>query len=273
MSTTQLNTAAGEFRIDLQGPDEAPVLVFSNSLGTTLEMWEQQARALRETYRVLCYDTRGHGGSVCSAGPYRFAQLGHDVLAILDALEIDRAHFCGISMGGLTGLWLGVHAGARLRSIAVCNSAARIGEAPAWLARAAMVREQGPKGMRSLADSAPTRWFTEAFMAAQPTVVRQAQEWIAGIAPEGYASCCEALAVEDLRPALAGIAVPTLLIAGTHDPVTTVADAEAMQAAISAAEMACVPASHLSNLEAPDAFLEALGGFLRRQSGRGDAQP
>ncbi|RMX05876.1 3-oxoadipate enol-lactonase [Corticibacter populi] len=265
MSTTQLNTAAGSFRIDLQGPDGAPVLVFSNSLGTTLDMWAQQAQALRERYRVLRYDTRGHGGSVCSPGPYRFAQLGRDVLAILDALEISHAHFCGISMGGLTGLWLGVHAGARLRSIAVCNSAARIGDAPAWLARAAMVREQGPQGMRALADSAPARWFTEAFLATQPAVVRQAQDWIASIAPEGYASCCEALASEDLRAAIAGIATPTLLVAGTHDPVTTVADAEAMQAAITGAELACVPASHLSNLEAPAAFLAALSGFLDRQ--------
>ena len=128
MSTQTLNTANGHFRIDLQGPEGAPVLVFSNSLGTTFEMWDAQAQAFSSHYRVLRYDTRGHGGSVANNGPYSFAQLGGDVLAILDALDIDQAHFCGISMGGLTGLWLGVNAAARMRSNpapATCGNGSR----------------------------------------------------------------------------------------------------------------------------------------------------
>ncbi len=263
-ATQLLNTAAGTFRICLQGPQDAPVLVFSNSLGTTLEMWETQAQAFSRDFRVLRYDTRGHGGSVCNPGPYRFAQLGGDVLAMLDALHIDTAHFCGISMGGLTGLWLGVNAAARMRSITVANSAAKIGVESAWLERAAAVRAQGATGMQALADSSPSRWFTADFVAAQPAVVQTAQSWIAGIAPEGYASCCEALAQEDLRTAIAGIRVPTLLIAGAHDPVTTVADAQAMHTAIANSQLATVPASHLSNLEAPEAFNQALQGFLQQ---------
>lgn len=264
MATQQITTATGMFNIDLQGPEGAPVLVFSNSLGTTLDMWDAQARTFSSQYRVLRYDTRGHGASVVSPGPYQFAQLGGDVLAILDSLGIDQAHFCGISMGGLTGLWLGVHAGARMRSITVANSAAKIGAEAGWRDRAALVRANGAAAMQTLADSSPSRWFTEGFIASQPQVVQTAQAWIAGIAPEGYASCCEALAVEDLRADIARIQTPTLLVGGSADPVTTVADAEAMHAAIAGSELATVPASHLSNLEVPQAFDLALGSFLQK---------
>lgn len=264
MATQQLATATGNFNIDLQGPEGAPVLVFSNSLGTTLEMWEAQAKTFSSQYRVLRYDTRGHGASVVSPGPYQFAQLGGDVLSILDSLEIEQAHFCGISMGGLTGLWLGVHAGNRMRSITVSNSAAKIGAESAWHERAAIVRTNGAAAMHALSDSSPSRWFTEGFIASQPQVVQAAQAWIAGIAPEGYASCCEALATEDLRAAIAHIQTPTLLIAGSADPVTTVADAEAMHEAIVGSELATIAGSHLSNLEVPQAFDLALGSFLQK---------
>lgn len=264
MATQQITTATGMFNIDLQGPEGAPVLVFSNSLGTTLDMWDAQAHTFSSQYRVLRYDTRGHGASVVSPGPYQFAQLGGDVLAILDSLGIDQAHFCGISMGGLTGLWLGVHAGARMRSITVANSAAKIGAEASWRDRAALVRANGAAAMQTLADSSPSRWFTEGFIASQPQVVRAAQAWIAGIAPEGYASCCEALAAEDLRADIARIQTPTLLIGGSADPVTTVADAQAMHDAIASSELATVPASHLSNLEVPQAFDLALGSFLQK---------
>ena len=159
---------------------------------------------------------------------------------------------------------LGVNASARLRSITVANSAAKVGTEAAWLERAAQVRAQGAAAMQALADSAPARWFTEGFIASQPQVVQTAQAWIAGISPEGYASCCEALAREDLRAAIADITTPTLLVAGSGDPVTTVADAQAMHAAIPGADMATVPASHLSNLEAPQAFDLALTEFLRK---------
>ncbi|WP_343593925.1 3-oxoadipate enol-lactonase [Paracidovorax wautersii] len=258
-----LKTAAGSFRVRVQGPAEAPALVLSNSLGTTLEMWDAQAERFARTHRVVRYDTRGHGGSVASPGPYTFDQLGGDVVALLDALGIAKARFCGISMGGFTGLWLGVNAPQRLDRLVVANSAARIGTADGWTTRAAMVREKGAAGMAELAASSPARWFTEAFTAAQPGVVRRAQGWIAGTPPEGYAACCEALARADLRSAIGAIAVPTLLIAGTADPVTTVADAQAMQAAIAGAQLAEVPASHLSNLEAPEAFEAALAAFLQ----------
>lgn len=261
-----LATPRGSFRVALDGDPGAPALVLSNSLGTTLEMWEPQVPALSQRYRVIRYDTRGHGGSPVTPGPYTFDDLGQDVLALLDALGVQKAAFCGISMGGHTGLWLGVHASDHLNGLAVCNSAARIGSAQAWAERAAMVRKAGPEGMRALADSAPGRWFTPDFVQRHGSVVQRAQEWIASIAPEGYAACCEALGASDLRGELARIATPTLLLAGESDPVTTVADAQAMQAGIAGAELAVVPASHLSNLEAPQAFEAAVLDFLARHA-------
>lgn len=258
----QLKTARGEFRVTVDGDEAAPALILSNSLGTTLEMWEPQVAAFSAGYRLIRYDTRGHGGSPVTAGPYRFEDLGQDVLAVLDALRIDRAAFCGISMGGHTGLWLGIHAGTRLSAIAVCNSAAKIGAESAWRERAAMVRSGGSAGMRTLAGSAPKRWFTDGFIQVQPDTVQRAQEGIAGIDPEGYAACCEALATSDLRADIGRIIVPTLLLAGVSDPVTTVTDAQAMQASIPGARVVVVQASHLSNLEAPQAFNQAVLDFI-----------
>ena len=256
-----LTTRNGDFRIAEAGPADAPVLLLSNSLGTPLEMWAPQAAAFAASHRVVRYDTRGHGGSPVTPGPYRFAQLGDDVLALMDALAIERALFCGISMGGHTALWLGIHAAARFNGLVVCNSAARIGTVEAWRERAALVRSEGAQAMQSLAATAPQRWFTEAYVQAHADKVARAQAWITATDPEGYAACCEALAMSDLRPDLGRITVPTLIVAGADDPVTTVADAVAMQTAIAGATLATVPASHLSNLEAEAAFNEALAGF------------
>jgi 3-oxoadipate enol-lactonase len=261
-SSTSLVTARGTFRVAVNGDASAPALILSNSLGTTLEMWRPQVSAFSRDYRLIRYDTRGHRGSPVTPGPYTFEDLGNDVLAVLDALNIDKATFCGISMGGHTGLWLGIHAGSRFNAIAVCNSAAKLGATDAWNERAATVRQGSAAAMRTLADSAPGRWFTEDFITANPEVVTRAQDWIAGIAPEGYAACCEALAASDLRSSIDRIATPILLLAGAFDPVTTVLDAEAMQAAITNARLAVLPASHLSNLEASKAFEQTVLEFL-----------
>jgi len=261
-SSIALATARGVFRVVDEGDANAPALVLSNSLGTTLEMWAPQVAAFSQNHRVIRYDTRGHGGSVVTPGPYTIAELGQDVLAILDALEVSSAAFCGISMGGHTGLWLGAHAGDRLQALAVCNSAARIGTAQGWEERAATVRQSAGAGMKSLAASAPGRWFTADFVSKQPDTVHAAQSMLAGINPEGYAACCEALAHSDLYADLWRIATPTLLIAGVFDPVTTEADAHTMQTAIAEAHTQALQASHLSNLEVPLAFTNEILQFL-----------
>ena len=151
----------GELNYRLDGPQGAPVLVLSNSLGTDLGMWDAQIPAFTEHFQVLRYDTRGHGQSLVSEGPYSIEQLGHDVLALLDTLNIERAHFCGLSMGGLIGQWLGIHAGGRLNKLVVCNTAAKIGEAAMWNPRIEMVLRDGPAAMAGLRDASIARWFTE----------------------------------------------------------------------------------------------------------------
>ena len=262
-----LSLASGAFRVADEGPRDAPVLMLSNSLGTTLEMWDAQVALLSQTLRIVRYDTRGHGASVVSPGPYSVAQLAQDALQILDALAVDRAAFCGISMGGITGLSLALTAPQRLTHLVVANSAAKIGDEAMWAERSAAVRQGGAQALSALADTAPQRWFTAGFAAQHPAVVQRAQAWIANTPPEGYASCCDALGAADVRAQLGGIATPTLLIGGEFDPTTTVADAQAMQAGIAGAQLCVLPTAHLSNLEVPERFAQALVDFIAPGSG------
>jgi 3-oxoadipate enol-lactonase len=243
----------------LEGPAGAPVLMFSNSLGTTMQMWQPQAEALRNQFRVLRYDTCGHGQSGMRAPGCTLAQLGADVLRLLDALDIERVNFCGISMGGLTGLWLGVHASHRLQRLAVANSAARIGTAPGWRQRAALVRAEG---MAAVADGAAARWFSPDFITRAPAQVEVLVDGLRSCAPSGYAACCDALADADLRDDISAIDAPTLLVAGRHDPVTTLDDVHYMHSHIHNAACVQLDASHLSNIEAAAGFTGALHDFL-----------
>jgi 3-oxoadipate enol-lactonase len=257
-----LNVKTGHFRVADQGPRNAPVLMFSNSLGTPLELWDGQAAALSDRFRVVRYDTRGHGSSCVTPGPYSIGQLADDVVQILDALDIARVTFCGISMGGITGLALATEQPARIARLVVANSAAKIGEADTWHDRAAQVRAGGAEAMSQLAATAPERWFTPAYVQNHPNVVQRAQAWVANADPQGYAACCEALAQADWRARLGEIAVPSLFIAGEADPVTTVAHAQAMQSGVPGASLAVLRASHLSNLEAEADFTNHLAAFL-----------
>ena len=262
-----LSLASGAFRVADEGPRDVPVLMLSNSLGTTLDMWDAQVALLSQTLRIVRYDTRGHGASVVSPGPYSVAQLAQDALQILDALAVERAAFCGISMGGITGLSLALTAPQRLTHLVVANSAAKIGEAAMWAERAAAVRQGGAQALSALADTAPQRWFTAGFAAQHPAVVQRAQAWIANTPAEGYASCCDALGAADVRAQLGDIATPTLLIGGEFDPTTTVADAQLMQADIAGARLCVLPTAHLSNLEVPERFAQALVDFIAPHSG------
>lgn len=245
------------YRVD--GEPGKPWLMLSNSLGTDLRMWDAQVEFLRRDFHILRYDMRGHGGSSTAPGPASLAQLGQDVLALLDALDIERTHFCGLSMGGLIAQWLGVHAPERLHKLVIANSAPRIGTPQGWQDRAAQVRATGLDGV---ADGAAGRWFTPDFAQREPRRVATLVAGLRGASAEGYAACCDALAAADLRETLVTIAAPTLLIAGVHDPVTTVADAAAMQEQIPGAAMVTLDASHISNIEAETAFNHALREFL-----------
>ncbi|KQX95699.1 3-oxoadipate enol-lactonase [Massilia sp. Root133] len=241
------------------GDPARPCIVLSNSLGTDLAMWDPQAAVLARDYFVLRYDTRGHGLSRRGTMPVTLERLGRDVVGLLDALAIPRAHFCGISMGGMTGQWLGIHAPRRLDRLVLANTAARIGTHEGWTARAAQVRAGGMDGV---ADGAAARWFTPAFLAREPHVVARMIARLREQDAEGYAACCDALADADLRSAIGTIAVPTLIIAGAADPVTTVADAGWMRDRIPGACLVALAASHISSIEAAPQFAGALVSFL-----------
>ncbi|QYG09533.1 3-oxoadipate enol-lactonase [Janthinobacterium sp. PAMC25594] len=241
------------------GDRAQPCLVLSNSLGTDLSMWQEQAAALAGDFFVVRYDTRGHGQSVTGAEPFGIERLGLDVVALLDHLDVERAAFCGISMGGLTGQWLGIHQAQCLTQLVLANTAARIGSADAWLARAEQVRRDG---MAAVADGAPARWFTPQFIAREADTVARMVATLRSQDAGGYAACCDVLAQTDLHTAVGTIAVPTLIIAGEHDPVTTIDDGRWLQQQIAGARLASLPASHISNVEAADLFTAQLRTFL-----------
>lgn len=243
------------------GDAAKPALIFSNSLGTNFKMWQAQIDFFQQDFFVICYDTRGHGASSAPQGPYSIDQLGQDVVNLLDHLNIEKAAFCGISMGGLTGQWLAIHRPERFNQVVVCNTAAKIGQEQAWNDRAALVREQG---LQPIASTAASRWFTEPFIQSNATVVNNLQNDLAAGSAEGYASCCEALAKADVREQLKDIQVPVFIVAGQQDPVTTVADGEFMQQRIANAELFEINASHISNIEQPEAFNQAVQAFIQR---------
>jgi 3-oxoadipate enol-lactonase len=243
----------------LDGPEAAPVLVLSNSLGTNLDMWEPQMAALVQTYRVLRYDTRGHGQSGLPAAPYQVDRLGKDVLALMDGLKIDKAMFCGLSMGGMTGMWLGVNAPQRFSKLVLCNTAAKIGTPEVWNSRIAAV-EQG--GTAVVVPGVIQRWFTEGFIKAQPAVVDRIAAMLLATPAAGYNAACGAVRDMDQRESIAAIRLPTLVIAGTHDLSTPAADGKAVADKIPGARYAEFAAAHLSNVEVPDEFTKTLTAFL-----------
>jgi len=254
--------AEGDLNYRFDGPQDAPVLVLSNSLGTDLHMWDEQIPAFSEHFRVLRFDTRGHGQSLVTEGPYSIEQLGRDVLAMLDQLNIDKVHFCGLSMGGLIGQWLGIHAGERLRKLVVCNTAAKIGDPSVWNPRIETVLRDGKDAMVALRDASIARWFTPDFAEAQPATAKKITDMLAATSPQGYAANCAAVRDADFREQLMSIRVPLLVIAGTGDAVTPPSGGHFIQERVSGAEYAEFYAAHLSNVQAGAAFSARVVDFL-----------
>ena len=247
-------------RYELDGPETAPVIVFSNSLGTNHRMWEPQIAAFTRHFRALRYDTRGHGESSVTPGPYSNEQLSRDVLGLLDALRLDRVYFCGLSMGGMTGMFLGAHASERLHKIVLCNTAAKIGTADTWNARIATVQNSG---MKSVAAVVLERWLTPAYRAAHPAETNTVLEMLEHTNPEGYAACCASVRDTDERESLGRMRVPAMVVAGKHDPAIPLADARYLADQIPSAHYVELRAAHLSNLEAKDDFNQAVLRFLQ----------
>jgi 3-oxoadipate enol-lactonase len=244
---------------ELQGAVGAPVVVLSNSLGTTLAMWDEQMASLISRFRVLRYDTRGHGGSEVTVGDYQIEQLGIDVLSLTAVLGIEEFSFCGLSMGGLIGQWLALHAGKRLDRVVLCNTASKIGDKDGWNDRIAKVRREG---LADVAQAAVARWFTSAFAAAEPSHVAEIRRQLLACDAAGYASNCAAVRDADFRNLLSEVEKPTLVIAGAADPVTTVADGQALADAIRGSQLAVMNTAHLSNFGDNPRFEEILTNFL-----------
>jgi len=236
-----------ELHHESTGPEDAPALVLSNSLGSNLSMWDPQVPALAERFRVIRYDQRGHGRSPVPDGPYSIDDVGADALALMDRLGIERAHFCGLSLGGMTGMWLAIHAPERIDRLALLCTSAKLGPPSNWSERAALVREQGTA---AIADGGLLRWVTEEFVAAHPEQADRLRQMMLDTPDEGYAGCCEVIQHMDLEPCLHEIRARTLVIAGDEDPATPPEHAERIAAAVDGARVEVVsPGRHLANVE------------------------
>ncbi len=253
MTFADLPGARLHYRVD--GPADAPVLILSNSLGTDLGMWALQMDALSREFRVLRYDTRGHGQSTVTPGPYAIEGLGRDVLALADHLGIKRFDFCGLSMGGMTGMWLGINAPMRVRRLVLANTAAQIAPPELWNAR---IEKVATSGMASISEAVLARWFTTGFLAREQAAVAAMKSMIEATPAAGYIACCAAVRDMDLRADIARIIAPTLVLAGTHDLATPPANAAYLAAQVAGARMLELDAGHLSNIEQAAGFTAAL---------------
>jgi len=256
-----------DIHYELSGRDGAPVVALSHSLGSSSIMWDPQLAALEADYRVLRIDTRGHGGSAAPDIAYDLDMLGNDAASVLDALGIGRVHWVGLSMGGMIGQNLALRMPHRLASLVLCDTTARIPpEAlPMWDDRIAAARDEG---MSALTESTMQRWFTPDYLRDDPPAVVPIRRQFEATPAAGFIGCCHAIRALDYLDRLDGLSLPTLIIVGADDPSTTVAAAEAMHERIGGSELAVLAsASHLSNVEQPEAFTKALLPFLSKQAG------
>ena len=257
------------YRVD--GPSGAPVLVLSHALGLSMAMWDPQLDSLARTFRVIRYDHRGHGGSPVPAGPYRIEDLGRDLIQLLDRLAIGRMSFCGLSLGGMVGLWLAANAPERVDRLIVCCTAARMPRPEDYAERANVVRAQG---MGAIGDTVIGRWFTQAFQGRRPDAVAGIKSILLATPPEGYAATCEALAVMDLRNDLARTTASTLVIAGAEDQSTPPERGQEIAGRIRGARFVIIPgAAHLANVEQPEAVTNRILGHLQAPTPRMDRPP
>ena len=244
---------------ELEGAKGLPLLILSNSLGTNLHMWHPQLQAFSQSWRVLRYDTRGHGESSVTPGPHTIQQLAQDVIRLLDTLNEPNAFFCGLSLGGLTGMWLGIHHSDRIRKLVLCNTSAHIGTPELWNSRIEAVRTGG---MQAIAASVVARWFSAEFRAGHPDIVQSFQQSLSRTPPDGYIGGCCAIRDTDLRSSISTIRVPTAIVAGAYDPATTPAEGRYLAEQIARAKYIELPAAHLSNVECSAEFTHEISKFL-----------
>ncbi len=245
--------------VEVEGPDQAPVLMLSNSIGTTLHMWDAQVARFTRHFRLVRFDRRGHGKSGTPKGPYTMERLGRDVLAIMDALGLRTANWCGLSMGGMEGMWLGANAGDRFERLILSNTSCYYPDKNFWNDRIKTIRNGG---LGPLADRIMGLWFTKDFREREPLTVARLKDELLATPVEGYIACGEAVRDMDHRDLLARIGVPTLVMIGRHDGATTPEAGEFVRNRIPGAALAMLDAAHLSNIEEPAQFSQAVLGFL-----------
>lgn len=243
---------------ELSGAEGPRVLVLSNSLGTSMAIWEPQMAALNRHFRVLRYDTRGHGHSDAPVGAYGLDRLGRDVIELADGLGIATFSFCGLSLGGMTGQWLAWRAPERIERLVIANSSPFMGPPSAWDARIQTVRQHG---MAAMAGAVLERWFTPAF-AVDPANTAAILEVLETTSADGYAGCCAAIRDMDMRPVLSLISAPCLIIGGNQDPATPPPHTHELHTGIAESQCVMLNAAHLSNLEQPERFTRAVLDFV-----------
>lgn len=251
--------SGGNLHYQIDGPAGAPVLMFSHSLGTNLSLWNLQAAALSRWFRILRYDSRGHGRSTFGAGPYSIDLLTRDALDLLDQLEIDRVHFCGLSLGGMIGICLAASAPSRVDRLILANTAPLLGSREAWDQRIDSVRKCG---MAAIAGNVVDRWLTQDFRQHFPSETAAIWQMLLDTPPEGYCASCAAIRDSDQRARLGSIHANTLVIGGTYDPTTSPEICRALADGIAGAHYVELPTAHLSNIEAAEAYAAAVRDFL-----------
>jgi len=247
------------YRFD--GDASSPVMMLSNSLGSTLDMWDLQMPALTEHFRVLRYDNRGHGASDVPAGPYGMERIGRDARELIEGLKLPQVVFCGLSLGGMVGMWLGANAPNLVTRAVLANTSAYFGQPETWNQRIALVEAEG---MHAAAGGIIQRWLTADFIERNSALTAKVLAMIAGIPPNGYTAMAVAVRDVDQRASLPAIAMPVLIIAGALDPATPPAMGEAIADAIPGARLAILNAAHMSNIELPEEFNKLLLAFLRQ---------
>jgi 3-oxoadipate enol-lactonase len=245
--------------VEVEGPPNAPVLMLSNSLGTNLHMWDDQVASWTRHFRLVRYDRRGHGQSSVPKGPYTMERLGRDVLAVMDALDVAKINWCGLSMGGMVGQWLGAQAPGRVDKLVLSNTSSFFPDKSIWEGRLKTVRD---KGLAAIVDANMERWFTEDFRERSPQAIAKMREMFLATKADGYIGCGEAIRDMDHRPLLPKISAPTLVIAGKHDPATTVEANEFICEHIPNADIAVLDTAHIANVERPKLYAETVLDFL-----------
>lgn len=251
------------FSVAIDGPETAPVLMLSNSLSSDMTMWEDQLPALVQHFRIVRYDQRGHGGTQVSERPYGMDRLALDAIAILDALSIEKAHWCGVSMGGMTGMRALTHHRHRIGRAVLANTAAHMGPPSLWNGRIATANRGG---MAALVDATIQRWFKPDFIARGGEPLARMRSMILNTPVGGYTGCCAAIRDMDQREAIRSITNPVLVIIGGHDPATTPRAGDLVHGAIRGSKCLTLDAAHISNVEQPAAFTKALIEFLEAKS-------